>query len=104
MPATALTADELDQALTDLPGWSVQDGSLAAEFKAERARVPELYRAVAAAEDEANHHAKITILYGTIGFGLNTHDAGDAITALDTALAARISALAAEHGAEPAGG
>ncbi|MEU5400730.1 4a-hydroxytetrahydrobiopterin dehydratase [Streptomyces sp. NPDC005963] len=104
MPATPLTPGELDQVLTDLPGWSVRDGSLAADFKADRASVPGLYLAVAAAEDEANHHAAIHILYGTIGFALNTHDAGDAITALDTALAARISALAAEHGAEPAGG
>ncbi|MFE7135732.1 4a-hydroxytetrahydrobiopterin dehydratase [Streptomyces sp. NPDC057638] len=104
MAATPLTSAELDQALTGLPGWSVQDGKLSATFKADRSAVPGLYAAVAAAEDEADHHAEIHVLYGTIGFGLNTHDAGGAITARDTALATRISALAAEHGARPAAG
>ncbi|WP_103502752.1 MULTISPECIES: 4a-hydroxytetrahydrobiopterin dehydratase [Streptomyces] len=103
MPTTPLTGDELDQALTTLPGWSVRDGDLTASFKADRPTVPALYAAVAAAEDEAGHHATVTVLYNTIGFALNTHDAGGAITAKDTALAARLSQLAAAHGADPAG-
>ena len=44
----------------------------------------------------------IRILYGTIGFALSTHDAGGAITAKDTALATRLTALATEHTARPA--
>ncbi|GGZ56697.1 putative pterin-4-alpha-carbinolamine dehydratase [Streptomyces inusitatus] len=103
MGAIPLTDTELAQALTDLPGWSVRDGKLTATFKADRSAVPALYTAVAAAEDEANHHAEVTVLYGTIGFALNTHDAGGAITALDTAMAARITALADEHGARSTG-
>ncbi|MFJ6723398.1 4a-hydroxytetrahydrobiopterin dehydratase [Streptomyces sp. NPDC091281] len=104
MAATPLTPTELDEALTGLPGWSVRGGKLAATFKADRAAVPGFYAAVAAAEDAADHHAEITVLYGTIGFRLDTHDAGGAITARDTALAARVSALATEHGARPAEG
>ncbi|MGC5344983.1 4a-hydroxytetrahydrobiopterin dehydratase [Streptomyces sp. DT171] len=104
MAATPLSDTELDQALTGLPDWSVQDGKLTATFKADRSAVPALYAAVAAAEDEANHHAEVTVLYGTIGFALNTHDAGDAITAFDTAMAARLTTLATEHGARPAHG
>ncbi|MER6916784.1 4a-hydroxytetrahydrobiopterin dehydratase [Streptomyces sp. NPDC000594] len=104
MAATPLTATELDRALTDLSGWTVRDGKLTATFKADRSAVPALYAAVATAEDEANHHAEVTILYGTIGFALNTHDAGGTITALDTAMATRLNTLAAEHGARPANG
>ncbi|MFJ3493345.1 4a-hydroxytetrahydrobiopterin dehydratase [Streptomyces sp. NPDC086091] len=104
MAATPLTTAELNEALADLPGWSVQDGKLTSTFKAERSAVPAFYAAVAAAEDAADHHAEITVLYGTIGFALDTHDAGGAITVRDTALAARISALAAEHGAHSANG
>ncbi|MFJ6750884.1 MULTISPECIES: 4a-hydroxytetrahydrobiopterin dehydratase [unclassified Streptomyces] len=104
MPTTPLTGAELDSALTGLPGWSVQASSLTATFKADRSAVPGLYAAVAAAEDDANHHARIEILYGTISFALNTHDAEGAITAKDTALAARISALAAQQGAQNAAG
>lgn len=103
MTATPLPDAELAQALTDLPGWSVRDGKLTATFTSDRSAVPALYAAVATAEDEANHHAEVAILYGTIGFALSTHDAGDAITALDTAMAARLTALATEHGARPVG-
>ncbi|MFF8957846.1 4a-hydroxytetrahydrobiopterin dehydratase [Streptomyces sp. NPDC014894] len=102
MPAAPLTSAALDQALTALPAWSVEHGGLTAAFTADRAALPALYAAVAATEDEANHHADIRILYTTLTFTLSTHDAGDAITALDTALASRITALASEHGARPA--
>jgi 4a-hydroxytetrahydrobiopterin dehydratase len=102
MPVPPLTDDELAGALRGLPGWTVREGELTATYKAGRAAVPPFYAAVAAAEDEADHHARITILYGTITFAVNTHDAGGAITAKDTALAARISALATGHGATAA--
>jgi 4a-hydroxytetrahydrobiopterin dehydratase len=98
MPVPPLTDDELAAALRELPGWTVKDGELTATYKGARAAVPPFYAVVAAAEDEADHHARITILYGTITFAVNTHDAGGAITAKDTALAARISAMAAERG------
>lgn len=101
MSATPLNSSELDQALAALPGWTAGDGGLTAAFKSGRETLPALYAAVAAAEDEADHHADIRILYGTVTFTLNTHDAGGSITARDTALAARITALAAEHGARP---
>ncbi|MFJ7419940.1 4a-hydroxytetrahydrobiopterin dehydratase [Streptomyces uncialis] len=100
MSVTPLNPSELDQALKALPGWTAGDSGLTAAFTSGRSALPGLYAAVAAAEDEADHHADIRILYGTITFTLNTHDAGGAITARDTALAARITALAAEHGAE----
>ncbi|MYS24490.1 4a-hydroxytetrahydrobiopterin dehydratase [Streptomyces sp. DvalAA-14] len=103
MATTPLTEAELDQALSGLPGWTVTGGALSASFTADRAVLPGLYAAVAAAEDEADHHAEIRVLYGTVTFALNTHDAGGAITAKDTALAARISGLAADYRARPAG-
>ncbi|MFD5557424.1 4a-hydroxytetrahydrobiopterin dehydratase [Streptomyces sp. NPDC059578] len=103
MPSTPLTPAELEAALSDLPGWSVRNGELTASFTADRGDLPALYAAVAAVEDQANHHAAVRILYATVEFGLNTHDAGGAITAKDTALAARISDLADRHGARPSG-
>jgi 4a-hydroxytetrahydrobiopterin dehydratase len=103
MATAPLTRTELDQALTGLPGWTVKEGFLTANFKAARSDLPGLYAAVAAAEDEADHHAAIRILYGTISFALNTHDADGAITAKDTALATQITTLASDHGAQPAG-
>ncbi|WP_405586233.1 4a-hydroxytetrahydrobiopterin dehydratase [Streptomyces sp. NBC_01190] len=101
MPSKPLSAAELDQALTELPDWTVSDGALTATFTADRADIPALYAAVATAEDTADHHADIRILYGTISFALTTHDAGGAITAKDTALATRVTDLAAAHHAQP---
>ncbi|MDK1473862.1 4a-hydroxytetrahydrobiopterin dehydratase [Streptomyces sp. 549] len=101
MPPTPLTEADLEAALGRLPGWTVKEGELTASYRADRARVPAFYAAVATAEDEADHHARITVLYGTVDLALTTHSAGGAITEKDTALAARISALAATHHAEP---
>jgi len=97
MSREPLTASELSAALADLPDWRVVDGALTATYKTARENVPSLYAAVAAVEDAADHHARITILYGTITFALTTHDADDAITAKDVDTAARIDALAGRH-------
>ncbi len=56
------------------------------------------YTAVAAAEDELNHHAGVHIVYGTVSFRVNTHDAGNAVTELDVALAVKIAAIASDQG------
>ncbi|WP_228474395.1 4a-hydroxytetrahydrobiopterin dehydratase, partial [Streptomyces calidiresistens] len=102
MSATPLTDAEISQALASLPGWRAEGSALRAEYAIGRNALPGFYSSVAAAEDAANHHARIGILYGTVGFELNTHDVGGAITHRDTDLAARIHELAEEHGATPA--
>lgn len=76
MSAFPLSSSELDQALGALPGWTAGDSGLTAAFTSDRSALPALYAAVAAAEDEADHHADIRILYDTVTFTLNTHDAG----------------------------
>ncbi|MFF2850199.1 4a-hydroxytetrahydrobiopterin dehydratase [Streptomyces sp. NPDC058001] len=102
MPTPPLTDAQLAEALAGLPGWTVKDGELTATYRAERGRIPAFYADVATAEDKADHHARITILYGTITFALNTHDAGGALTAKDTKMATRVTQLATEHGASVA--
>lgn len=103
MATAPLTETEITAALAELPGWQFGDDSLTAAYSLDRAVVPQLYVAFAAAEDDADHHAEVTILYGTIRFVLNTHDAGGVVTAKDTAMAARLSAIAADHQAKPVG-
>ncbi|MFD8588261.1 4a-hydroxytetrahydrobiopterin dehydratase [Streptomyces sp. NPDC059506] len=98
-----LTDDEIAEALHDLPGWRVVGDELTAAYTVDRDKVPPFYTAVAAAEDEADHHARVTVLYGTVAFAVNTHSLGGAITSKDTALARRITDLAAEYGAVPGG-
>lgn len=98
MTATPLNDDELAKALENLAGWNSSDNALVAVFKGPRQNLVPFYTALAAAEDEANHHAKVTVLYSSVTLELNTHDAGNTITARDTALAAQVNELAAAHG------
>ncbi|MYW00640.1 4a-hydroxytetrahydrobiopterin dehydratase [Streptomyces sp. SID3343] len=99
MATQPLTPAELDRALATLSDWRVADGALTATYETARPAVGGFYAAVAEAEDAADHHARVTILYGTLSFALNTHDAGGAITAKDVETAHRITELASEHGA-----
>ena len=48
---------------------------------------------VALEAEKANHHPKWTNVYNTVEFWLNTHDAGDVVTAKDHALAKKIDAV-----------
>ncbi|MFD0328173.1 4a-hydroxytetrahydrobiopterin dehydratase [Streptacidiphilus monticola] len=82
------------QGLASAPGWSREGDSLVAAYKPGRDRVLAFYTALAALEDELNHHATVTILYGSVALRVNTHDAGDRITATDLRFAERVAALA----------
>ncbi len=50
---------------------------------------------VALAAEKANHHPKWTNVYNKVEIWLNTHDAGDTITAKDRKLAKTIDAIVA---------
>ena len=50
---------------------------------------------VALAAEKANHHPKWTNVYNKVEIWLNTHDAGDTITAKDRKLAKTIDAIIA---------
>ncbi len=50
---------------------------------------------VALAAEKANHHPKWTNVYNKVEIWLNTHDAGDVITAKDNKLAKIIDAIVA---------
>lgn len=54
---------------------------------------------VAQIQEELNHHSDLTLGYNTVALAVNSHDAGGAVTSKDLALAARVEAIAAGHGA-----
>lgn len=93
-----LSDDQITAGLAEAPGWSRRGDELTAVYRPGRAGVPRFYTAVAAAEDELDHHASVTVLYGTVTLAVNTHDAGNTITRRDLALAVRVAAVAAEQG------
>ncbi len=87
-----LTDTEIGAALASLPGWR-RDGERIQrdfEFKDFVAALGFIAQVGALAE-RADHHPELSNVYNKVTIALSTHDAGG-ITAMDTALAAEISA------------
>lgn len=91
---TALGSDQLDEAMRDLPGWELGDGTLHREFRfADFAEAFGFMSAVATVAAQMDHHPNWSNVYSTVTVDLSTHDVGG-ITELDVRLAARMNELA----------
>jgi len=90
MATTPLTAVEIDEALRALPDWKLERDALAKEFKFGGFREALSFMVRVGFEAEAmNHHPEWTNVYNRVAIRLNTHDAGDKVTAKDIELAQR---------------
>jgi 4a-hydroxytetrahydrobiopterin dehydratase len=90
-----LSETELSQALAELKDWSARERKIEAAFAFKSFRDAIAFIVAVAFEAEAlNHHPDLRNVYNRVSFSLCTHDAGDAVTERDLALAARISAVA----------
>lgn len=100
MAPEALSRQQIDEALADLPGWQA-DGDALARTYSFGAHMPAAAMAlhVAVIQDELNHHSEMTLGYNRLGITVNTHSVAGKITELDVALARRIAGIAAGHGA-----
>ncbi len=92
-----LTDDEITIALALLPGWGLDDGTLAKDYV-----FPEGFPTaiafvdrVAVAAEAADHHPDIDIRWNTVTLRLVTHHQGG-ITEKDTLLAAECDRLAVQ--------
>jgi 4a-hydroxytetrahydrobiopterin dehydratase len=89
-----LTEPELTIALADIPNWYVEAGKLTT-----RRELPTFLAAigfvqqVAVIAEALDHHPDIDIRWRTVTLAVNTHDAGNAITARDVELARRVDAI-----------
>ena len=94
MPYQKLTAEAINAAIADLPGWSVSNGKLHREF-----RFPDFPHAIgfmataAPAIEKMNHHPEWANVYNRITIDLVTHDA-QGITDADVRLAQTLEKLA----------
>ncbi|HEY4355301.1 MAG TPA: 4a-hydroxytetrahydrobiopterin dehydratase [Acidobacteriaceae bacterium] len=85
-----LTDQELATALTKLPEWKLDSGSIAREWKfKDFAEAMAFVNKVAEVAESAGHHPDIDIRYNRVRLGLVTHDASG-ITANDTSMAERL--------------
>ena len=87
-----LTDSEIGTALTGLPGWRRDGERIRRDFEfADFVAALGFIAQVGALAERADHHPELTNVYNKVTIALSTHDAGG-ITAMDTALAAEISA------------
>jgi len=85
----------IDDALSDLEGWSHADDKLQKtyEFSDFREAISFVVRLSFYAE-EMNHHPELENVYNTVSVALTTHDAGGQVTEMDVELASQLEDLA----------
>lgn len=95
-----LTPDQIDTALQSLPQWRYQRGALGAVLRSRSsAAALELFAAIGALAQEANHHPDVDWRYDLLFVTLSSHDAGGEVTGRDVSLARGIWAAAERAGA-----
>ncbi len=101
MSRAPLPHEEIEDRLTELPGWSLADGKLTRSYRlGSHFAATGLVVHIARTQDELDHHADLTLGHHTVTLSVHTHSAGGALTALDFELARRVEGLAPAHGAE----
>lgn len=90
-----LGENEIELALSDLPGWAFEDDQLIKTFafKSFPEAITFIVRLSFDAE-EMNHHPELKNIYNRVQISLSTHDAGSAVTERDVKLAKKIEAVA----------
>lgn len=86
-----LSEAAIDDALSDLDGWSYAEDKIAVtyQFSDFREAISFIVRLSFYAE-EMNHHPELENVYNTVSIALTTHDAGGKVTEMDVELATKI--------------
>ena len=94
MARTKLSEAEIQAALADLPGWTVQDGKLHKVYKFDSfAAAIGWMVSVAVYADKIDHHPEWRNVYSRVWVDLWTHDL-EAVSGRDVDLAHRMNELA----------
>ena len=89
-----LTSDEITRACRNLPGWTVERDALTKTFKFGSFREAMSFMTRVGFEaEELSHHPEWTNVYSRVVVRLNTHDAGNKVTAKDVELAGRMQKI-----------
>ena len=90
-----LTSEEITRVCSELAGWTFENDALTKTFKFGSFREALSFMTRVAFEaEELNHHPDWTNVYNRVVIRLNTHDAGDKVTAKDVELAKRMEKIA----------
>jgi 4a-hydroxytetrahydrobiopterin dehydratase len=89
-----LETAEITAALADLPGWKFEANALVKSLRFGSFKEAVSFIVRASFEAEAmNHHPDWSNVYNRVSIRLQTHDAGDRVTAKDVELARRIEKI-----------
>jgi 4a-hydroxytetrahydrobiopterin dehydratase len=92
---TALSDEQIESALRELPGWTLRDGALHRSLQfPDFVAAFGFMSAMALVSEALNHHPEWSNVYGRVQIALNTHDAGG-ITELDLKWARRAEKILA---------
>lgn len=95
MEKQKLEGATLEQAITKLEGWTVQNGKLTKQFKfGSFAQALGWMVSVGVYADKLGHHPEWSNVYKTVTVYLVTHDLDNAISTLDIVLAEKMDSLA----------
>lgn len=101
MPVEPLSQKEIENRLTELPGWSLDGDRLARSYRlGTHFAATAMVVHIAQVQEELDHHSDLTLGYHTVSLTVNTHSVGGAVTELDFELARKVEALAPGHGAK----
>jgi 4a-hydroxytetrahydrobiopterin dehydratase len=92
-----LSDAEITELLRGLPGWVRVGDEITRTFNIRYHGGVALIVHVADIERLVGHHADIDLRWGTVRFGITTHDAGHKLSRADFELAHRISGIVAAH-------
>lgn len=88
------TVEQIQAALAGLPGWTLEANALHKDFVFQNFREAISFLVRLSFEAEAlNHHPEIHNVYNRVRISLQTHDAGNQVTAKDVQLAEAIEAF-----------
>ena len=88
--SSPLSPEEITQACARLNGWTFEKDALTKTFKFRSFReAMSFMMRVGFEAEELNHHPEWTNVYNRVVVRLNTHDAGNKVTAKDVELATR---------------
>ncbi|MGP4003971.1 4a-hydroxytetrahydrobiopterin dehydratase [Streptomyces sp. 8N706] len=99
MAPEPLSHKEIEDALAELPGWSLEGDRIERTYTFEgHLAAAAMVGQIARVQDALGHHADLTLSYNKLKASVNTHSVGGKVTELDLELAHRIEQIAAEHG------
>jgi 4a-hydroxytetrahydrobiopterin dehydratase len=93
-----ISAGDLPGRLAALPGWRGDTSGISRDYPVGWDEAAAMVPEIAALAVELAHRPDLDIRWAALRVFMTTHTAGDVVTELDLAMAARLDAIAAAHG------